>query len=303
VTLRCAVAPGPVAPVVAEAITGAGGELVAPEQAEGLVWTDPADAEALSKLLAGLPEVRWVQLPFAGVDRFAGLFADGRTWTSTKGAYSEPVAEHALALGLAGLRQLPMRSRAREWGEPAGLRLAGTRVTVLGGGGITEAFLRLLAPFQVTSTVVRRHVGPVAGASEVVGRDRLHEALAGARLVVLALALTPETAGIIGAAELDRMDGDAWLVNVGRGAHVVTDELVAALQAVAIGGAALDVTDPEPLPAGHPLWDLDNCLVTPHTANTWQMAEPLFAARICANVARYQRDEPLLGLVDPELGY
>ncbi|MDQ4090585.1 MAG: hydroxyacid dehydrogenase, partial [Actinomycetota bacterium] len=137
----------------------------------------------------------------------------------------------------------------------------------------------------------------------VVGRERLHEALAGARLVVLALALTPESTGIIGAAELDCMESDAWLVNVARGAHVVTDDLVAALRAGGIGGAALDVTDPEPLPAGHPLWDLDTCLITPHTANTWEMAEPLFAARIAANVDRYQRQEPLLGLVDPELGY
>ena len=302
-TLRCTVAPGPVAEVVAEAITGAGGELVEPDQAEALVWTDPTDAAGLSELLAGLPDLRWVQLPFAGVDRFAGLFADGRTWTSTKGAYSEPVAEHALALGLAGLRQLTVRARARAWGEQAGLRLARSRVTVVGGGGITEAFLRLVEPFAVRATVVRRHVAPMAGAAEVLGPERLHDALAGARLVVLALALTPETTGIIGAAELDCMESDAWLVNVARGAHVVTDDLVAALRAGAIGGAALDVTDPEPLPAGHPLWDLDNCLVTPHTANTWEMAEPLFAARVGTNVDRYQREEPLLGLVDPELGY
>jgi phosphoglycerate dehydrogenase-like enzyme len=303
VTLRCAVAPGPVAPVVAEAITGAGAVLVDVDHAEALVWTDPNDAGGLADLLRAWPDVRWVQLPFAGVDRFAGLFADGRTWTSTKGAYSEPVAEHALALGLAGLRQLPVRARAREWGGQAGLRLAGSKVTVVGGGGITEALLRLLAPFDVASTVVRRRVGPVAGASRVVGPEDLDAALAGARLVVLALALTPDTAGIISASELERMSGDAWLVNVARGAHVVTDDLVAALAAGAIGGAALDVTDPEPLPAGHPLWDLDNCLITPHTANTWEMAEPLFAARVGENVGRYQRHEPLVGLVDPDLGY
>jgi phosphoglycerate dehydrogenase-like enzyme len=289
--------------VVAEAVTDAGGALVDPEQAEALVWTDPTGADDLAALLARLPDVRWVQLPFAGVDHFTGLFADGRTWTSTKGAYSEPVAEHALALGLAGLRGLAARARAREWGEQAGVRLAGSRITVLGGGGITEAFLRLVAPFAVDATVVRRHPAPVAGAARVVGTDGLHDALAGATLVVLALALTAETTGIIGAAELERMDGDAWLVNVARGAHVVTDDLVAALRADAIGGAALDVTDPEPLPAGHPLWDFDNCLITPHTANTWQMAEPLFAARIGENVARYQRDEPLLGVVDAALGY
>jgi D-3-phosphoglycerate dehydrogenase len=120
---------------------------------------------------------------------------------------------------------------------------------------------------------------------------------------VLALALTPETRGMIGTAELERMDPDAWLVNVARGAHVVTDELVEALRAQTIGGAALDVTDPEPLPAGHQLWDLDNCLITPHTANTWQMAEPLFAERVRVNVERYGRGEPLVGGVDPALGY
>lgn len=302
-SLRCAVAPGPIAPVVSGAITGAGGALVPPEEAEALVWTDATDARGLADLLDVLPRVRWVQLPFAGVERFTALLDDGRTWTCAKGAYSEPVAEHALALSLAGLRGLTVRARAREWGDQGGTRLAGAPVTVLGGGGITEAFLRLVAPFGVEATVVRRRPAPVAGAARVVGDDGLHDALAGASLVVLALALTPETTGIIGAAELARMDAGAWLVNVARGPHVVTDDLVAALRAGAIGGAALDVTDPEPLPAGHPLWDLDNCLITPHTSNTWTMAEPLFAERVGANVARYQRDEPLLGLVDPKLGY
>ena len=302
-TVRCAVAPGPVAAVVADAITSSGGEIVDPDDAEALVWTDPFDADALRRLLAAHEGIRWVQLPFAGVDRFAGLFDDGRTWTSTKGAYSEAVAEHALALGLAGLRGLPARARARAWGRQGGVRLAGSRVTILGGGGITEALLRLLVPFDVETTVVRRHVAPVEGADLVVGRDRLHDALADARLVVLALALTPKTIGIIGAPELERMAAEAWLVNVARGAHVVTDDLVAALRAGAIGGAALDVTDPEPLPEGHPLWDLDNCLITPHTANTWEMAEPMFAARVGANVERWLRDEPLLGMVDTALGY
>ena len=302
-SLRCAVSPGPVAPVVAEAIATAGAELADAGDAEALVWTDPLDADGLAHLLSTKPDIRWVQLPFAGVDRFGALFGDGRTWTSTKGAYSEPVAEHALALGLAGLRQLPRRARATTWGGQAGVQLTGSRVTVVGGGGITEALLRLLRPFRVDTTVVRRHVAPIEGASRVVGPEDLHDALKGARLVVLALALSPETAGIIGRSELGCMDGDAWLVNVARGAHVVTEELVDALRDGTIGGAALDVTDPEPLPDGHPLWALDNCLITPHTANTWQMAEPLFAERVRTNVGRYLRNEPLLGLVDPALGY
>lgn len=302
-TLRCAVAPGPPADLVRAAVEAGGGQLVDPDEAEALIWTDPHGAAALADLLADRPGIRWVQLPFAGVDRFQDLFDDQRVWTSTKGAYSDPVAEHALALGLAGLRQLPRRARATAWGDQAGLRLMGSRVTLVGGGGITESLLRLLAPFDVEATVVRRHVAAVPGAARVVGPDALDSVLPGARLVVLALALTPETEGMIGATQLAAMDPDAWLVNVARGGHVVTDDLVGALRAGTIGGAALDVTDPEPLPAGHPLWSLDNCLITPHTANTWAMAEPLFAERIRANVARSARGEPLVGIVDPSLGY
>jgi phosphoglycerate dehydrogenase-like enzyme len=303
VAVPCAVAPGPPAARVREAIEAGGGQLVDPDDAEVLIWTDPYGAAALGDLLAGLPRVRWVQLPFAGVDRFGGLLDTSRMWTSTKGAYADPVAEHALALALAGLRQLPRRARARSWGDPAGIRLAGAKVTIVGGGGITRSLLDLLAPFHVEATVVRRHVAPVRGATAVVGPEALHLALRGAQLVVLALALTPDTTGLIGTAELDAMEPDAWLVNVARGAHVVTADLVDALGRGGIGGAALDVTDPEPLPPEHPLWDLDNCLITPHTANTWDMAEPLFAGRIRENLERYGAGEPLAGVVDPTLGY
>ena len=307
----CAIAPDDT-PALGRAVTAGGGRLVGPADAEALVWTDPSDAEGLAAVLHESPGLRWVQLPFAGVDHFASVIDAGRTWTSAKGAFAEPVAEHALALGLAGLRRLPMRARARSWpmrararswGPAAGRRLMGSKVTLVGGGSISCALLDLLVPFAVEATVVRRHVAPLPGAARVVGADALHQALAGAGLVVLALALTPETTGLIGAEELALMDAEAWLVNVARGAHVVTDDLVAALAAGTIGGAALDVTDPEPLPDGHPLWELDNCLVTPHVANTWDMAEPLLAERVRANVERWGQGQPLLGLVDPDLGY
>ena len=289
--------------MIVEAVVAGGGVVVDPSEAEALMWTEPMDGPGLAQTLDGAPGVRWVQLPFVGVDAFLSLLDDSRMWTSAKGAYSEPVAEHALALGLAGLRHLPTRARAKEWGDQAGRRLMDGRVTIVGGGGIAEALLRMLAPFHVESTVVRRHEGPVAGADRVVGPDRLHDALPGADLVVLALALTPETEGIVGAAELARIEPHAWLVNVARGKHVVTDDLVDALRQGSIGGAALDVTEPEPLPSDHPLWNLDNCLITPHTANTWAMAEPLFARRVTENVARFARNEKLLGRVDPRLGY
>ncbi|HVM01373.1 MAG TPA: NAD(P)-dependent oxidoreductase [Acidimicrobiales bacterium] len=294
----------PAAPAsVLDAIAAGGGSVVEAAEAEAVVWTDPVDADGLEALLGAAPQLRWVQLPFAGVERFSRLLDGERVWTSAKGAYAEPVAEHALALGLAGLRALPRRARARSWGGPAGRRLQGARVTLVGGGGIARALLRLLAPFEVEATVVRRHPGPVPGAARVVGGDGLLDALPGAALVVLALPLTDQTRGIIGQRALARMDADAWLVNVARGEHVVTPALVDALGAGAIGGAALDVTDPEPLPAGHPLWELDNCLVTPHVSNTPAMAEPLFAARVRDNVERYRSGGALAGVVDPALGY
>ena len=241
--------------------------------------------------------------PASSRSRSTGCWTRSAAWTCAKGSYAEPVAEHALLLALAGLRYLPRRVTARSWGEAAGTSLYDERVTILGGGGITASLLELLAPFRVEATVVRRHPEPVPGAARTVSVDQLAEVLPGALVVFLALALTPQTIGIIGAKELDRMDERAWLVNVARGRHVDTDALVAALDSGTIAGAGLDVTDPEPLPDGHPLWGRSNCIITPHTADTIEMVRPLLAERIRANVARFAAGEPLVGVVDPVAGY
>jgi len=121
--------------------------------------------------------------------------------------------------------------------------------------------------------------------------------------VFVALALTPETVHIISDEELGLMGTDSWLVNVARGRHVNTDALVKALSESRLGGAALDVTDPEPLPDGHPLWSLPNCLVTPHTADTEEMIQALLAVRIRENVERLASGLPLVGVVDTAAGY
>ena len=121
--------------------------------------------------------------------------------------------------------------------------------------------------------------------------------------VIVALALTPETTGLIGAAALAAMRSDAWLCNVGRGGHVVTDDLTEALRTGTIAGAVLDVTDPEPLPDGHPLWALDNCVITPHVGNTPEMGLPLIAERVRVNVERWIAGNALLGPVDVTAGY
>jgi phosphoglycerate dehydrogenase-like enzyme len=303
--LRVAVGPVP-RDSVCRAIRDGGGEPASIDAAaDALVWLEPADLDGLRRALAAASSARWIQLPQAGIERVAaaGILDPGRTWTSAKGAYAEPVAEHALALALAGLRLLRRRVTARSWGEPAGQSLYDEPVTILGGGGIAASLLELLAPFRVAATVVRRNASPVRGAARTLPQARLHEALAGPRVVFLALALTPETDQIIGAAQLAAMRPGSWLVNVARGRHVDTGALVTALRGNAIGGAALDVTDPEPLPDGHPLWQLENCILTPHTADTPEMVDRLLARRIQHNVTRFAAGEPLTGVVDPAAGY
>ena len=305
--VRVALAPLPARPWAPEAVAAAGAEVVDdPAQAEVLLFMAPDDTDGLTKALTESPNAGWVQLPWAGIEKFvaAGVLDPTRTWTCGKGVYAEPVAEHALGLALAGLRDLPDRVRATSWGEQGGVSLYDGKVTILGGGGITECLIDLLTPMRTDITVVRRDTAvPMPGVANVVAPDALHEALGTADAVFLALALTPETNGVIDAPALRAMQPHAWLVNVARGQHVVTDDLVIALRERWIGGAALDVTDPEPLPAGHPLWDAPKCIITPHTANSQAMGLPLLAKRVTENLRRYAEGLPLIGLVDLDAGY
>ena len=290
-------------PWLADAIV-AGGALVVPlSRAEGLVWAASGSPDRLEAALASATHLRWVQLPFAGVEPFLGLIDDSRLWTCGKGVYADPVAEHALMLALAGLRGMATFARARTWTAQQGTNLLGAKVTIVGGGGITRSLVPLLQPFGVDLTVVRRSGATVSGAARVLTPDRLVEAMTDAEVVFLALAYTAETRGIIGAAELAAMADHGWLVNVARGGVVDTDALVDALAGGVIGGAGLDVTEPEPLPDDHALWQLPNCLITPHTGNTLEMARPLLAARVTENVRRFVAGEELIGLVDSALGY
>jgi phosphoglycerate dehydrogenase-like enzyme len=305
---RLAVEPAGTRDWLRGAVEAGGAAVVGVEDAEALLWAAPDDPDGLRAVLdAHGDHLRWVQLPWAGIEPYVPVLDGDRVWTCGKGVYAEPVAEMALSLALAGLRGLDRYARSRTWREHGtiGRNLQGARVVVLGGGGITASFLRLLDPFGCRTTVVRRHPdGPPPRAGvEVVGPDGLADAVTGADLVVLALALTPETTGVVDAALLERMGPRCHVVNVARGAHVVTDDLVAALRDGTIAGAGLDVTDPEPLPDDHPLWSLPNCVITPHVGNTPDMAVPLLSARITENVRRWRSGEPLVGLVDVDLGY
>jgi phosphoglycerate dehydrogenase-like enzyme len=302
---KIAVAPAGTRDWIREAVYKGGGTLVEPGEAEALIFTEVSDHAGLRKLLEAHPNIRWVQLPWAGVEPYAdaGVLDTDHVWTSGKGVYAKPVAEHALGLALAGLRGLKRFATARSWGHQGGISLLGGRVTIFGGGGIATELVKLLGPFECSITVIRRQPDPIDGVETVLPFDERYTALKGADVVFLALPLVPQTRGLIGEVEFELMEPHAWLVNVARGPHVLTEDLVIALREDAIGGAALDVTDPEPLPEGHPLWSLPNCLITPHTANTEAMAIPLLSQRIRENIRRYAARQELIGLVDPEQGY
>jgi phosphoglycerate dehydrogenase-like enzyme len=296
-------------PEINEAVAAAGG-VVEPvnEQTQAIVIGGAAGAEGLSELLAANPQIRLVQWPSAGVEQYNPVMTestrDGLTFTSAKGAYAEPVAEHALALSLALLRSLPERARNSSWDTvPKGISLHRLNVTVIGAGGIALEFIRLIAPFDTAVTVVRRRADPVEGAARTITTEKLLEVLPDTDLVVVAAALTGGTHQLFGAAEFAAMKNSAVIVNIARGGLIDTDALVTALRDGAIGGAGLDVTDPEPLPDGHALWSEPGAIITPHNADTPEMVAPLFAERIRANIAALAGDGAFVGIVDVEAGY
>jgi D-2-hydroxyacid dehydrogenase (NADP+) len=300
---------GPPGPELLEAVAEGGGTLVDGAEAEGIVWVDPGDPDGLRDTLEDSP-ARWIQLPFAGIEPFvtAGVIDAGRVWTCAKGIYGESCAEHALAFMLVAAHRMHVHLRASRWmaedDKSREQRFHGrASVVIVGTGGIGGSLATMLVPFEARVVAVNRSGRELAGADRTVPIDHLPEVLPDADFVVLAASTTDETKGMFDAAMLARMKPEAWLVNVARGALVDTDALVEALESGVIAGAALDVTAPEPLPDGHPLWSLDNAIITPHVANTWVMGLPALSALVARNVARFAAGEELEGLVDPKLGY
>lgn len=291
-------------PEYVQAVSEAGGEVVPlSPSVKGLIWLDYSQPEALSQMLDANPQIEWVQLPFAGVDAFAEIINRPIRFTSAKGAYREPVAEHALALSLALMRIIPERVRATSWGRQFADSLYDSNVLIFGGGGITEELLKLLAPFRAKVTVVRNRAIPLSGATKTVGFDQLDEELPHADLVILASALTSQTQHTFNAARFALMKPSAYLVNVARGPVIHTQDLIAALNNEVIAGASVDVTDPEPLPEGHALWRAKNVIITPHSADTRKQVVRLFSVRIRENVIAFGKGSGWVGEVDPKFGY
>ena len=199
------------------------------------------------------------------------LAENGVAVTNASGVHGPNIAEHVVGAMLTfarDFRRFWRQEDRHEWRRGQATELHGSTVTVVGLGAIGEAIVTRLDAFGVDTIGVRYTPEKGGPTDEVVGfdEDDFHDALARSDYVALACPLTDTTEGLVGAAELDTLEPHAVLVNVGRGPIVDTDALVYALQQNAIGGAALDVTDPEPLPPDHELWDLDNAFVTPHSS-------------------------------------
>lgn len=292
-------------PALTRSIRGGGGRLVPLDEAEAVVWASGPDG-----FPAELPEsVRWVQLPSAGIERWldAGIIDGNRVWTSAAGAYASSVAEHAVMLLLAGVRGLGEQVRATSWRkaefDPRVGTLRGATVAIIGCGGIGRAMIPLLTAFGAEVLAVTRSGTPVPGAVETVDASRTAELWSRADHFVIAAPATADTAQLVDAAVLAMLKPTSWIVNIARGSLIDTDALVHALSEAAIGGAALDVTDPEPLPEGHPLWTLPNAIVTPHLANPVNGLPDLLAEHVGANVERFAAGQPLLAVIELERGY
>ena len=291
--------------------------VAAPSVAEALAEVGDADAiigYCADELIAPADKLVWVQIFSAGVEHCLGVeaIATGDVLLTNMQKMASPViGEHAIAMMLSLTRGLAQQARSMpdgEWNGSVGddigmMSVDGKTVLVVGLGGIGKAAAKRAAALgmRVIATRNRSRSGP--DYVDYVGlSDELLELAAQADVVINALPLTPDTRGLFDKEFFDAVKPGVFFVNVARGASVVTDDLVAALVDGRVAGAGLDVTDPEPLPAEHPLWQMPNVIITPHIAWYGNNRERQLAlAR--ENIRRFIAGDALLNVVDPQRGY
>ncbi|HSD74640.1 MAG TPA: D-2-hydroxyacid dehydrogenase [Steroidobacteraceae bacterium] len=283
--------------------------IAAAPRAEALIGFCTAD------ILAKGPKIRWIQLMSAGAERCVSIPAvpeRGILVTNMQRVGGPVMAEHVMALTLAlarGLQRYVREQSAGRWnpdavGDEGSLALQGKTMMIAGLGGIGTEVARRAHAFDMRIVATRASNRPAPEFVSHVGPpEELIALLREADVVVNALPLTHETTGVFDARAFAAMKPKALFINVGRGGTVVTAELARALSEKRLGGAGLDVTDPEPLPADHPLWRMPNVIITPHVSTDsdfgsgrhWQIARE--------NLRRYVAGEPMLSVVDVKRGY
>ncbi|MCM3748376.1 D-2-hydroxyacid dehydrogenase [Paenibacillus pasadenensis] len=269
-------------------------------------WSPAIERECLGE--GG--KLKWLQAWSAGVDKLPleKLEHAGVLLTTASGVHPVPMAETALSMMLAFSRglHLSIRSQSRgkwELREPYGELRDGT-LAVIGAGEIGTEIGRLGQALGMRTIGVRRSDKAAPHMDETLPMERLHEALAQADYVVNVLPLTPETERVYGQKEFAVMKRTSVLINMGRGVAVDTEALVEALRSGAIGGAGLDVTDPEPLPEGHPLWTMEQVIVTPHMGGSSERYKERVTELFVHNLKNYlDTGRPARNIVDYERGY
>ncbi len=270
--------------------------------------------DALERLLAHAPALRWIHSASAGVERLLGAAAHGRglTITNARGVFSGPIAEFVLLMVLAVSRRLPQLlelAAERTWQPLEGRELRDATIGIVGFGSIGRAIAELAAPFGPRIVATRRggplHAGepPLPPNVTLSGPESFGNLLEVSDFVILALPLTPETEDLLDDRALARMKRSAWLVNVSRGRLIVDAALLRALHEGTIGGAILDAFRDEPLPPTSPFYGLPNVIVTPHTS--WSSGRVLDRSMelFAENLRRYAAGLPLRNVVDPGAGY
>ncbi len=271
-----------------------------------IIWCDLLDKLAMAEIIRSATSAKWLNSIYAGVD---GMPLDvlkerGVTVTNGVGINAITIAEYVVMgmLNIAkGYRDVVRAQDRHEWlgDAPGKVELFGSKALLLGYGAIGKLVEERLKAFAVDVTLVRRNPG-----LNTLGPDQWRDRLGEFDWVILAVPSTPETEAMIGAAELAAMKPSAVLLNIARGEVIDQDALVSALTAKQIAAAFLDVTTPEPLPAEHPLWTLENAHITMHLSGRSQ--DKMFirsAERFLENLERYKKGEPLSPLVNLTLGY
>ncbi|MWV63286.1 D-2-hydroxyacid dehydrogenase [Halorubrum sp. JWXQ-INN 858] len=255
-------------------------------------------------LVADADRLELFACTFAGTDHVPvdALAEHGVAVTNAGGIHAPGIAEQSIGNMLVFARRLHegwRRKSNAEWRHFQSFELAGSTVAVIGLGSIGQEVVDRLQGFDVETLGVRYTPSKGGPTDEVVGfeTDAIHDVLARSDYVVLACPLNDLTRGLIGESELATLSPHAVLVNAARGGIVDTDALVSALRSNGIRGAALDVTDPEPLPADHPLWGLENCLITPHTGGHTPKHWDRLADIVADNVAALESGDDLRNLI------
>ncbi len=304
-------------------------------EADALAAMAGADAflgKITPPLLARADRLRWVQSFTVSLEHyiFPALVEHPCTLTNMRGLFGDVIADQVMGYVLCFARNLHtyIRQQREHRYEPAGgesgrvsnaagpgtvnamdratIFLPDATMGIVGLGAIGREIAARARAFSLDVIAVDRHPDRAVSGAEVReawGLDRLPDLLAASDFVVIAAPHTPETAGLFDAATIAHMKPTAYLINIGRGAIVVLDDLVAALRARAIAGAALDVFEVEPLPGGHPLWSFPNVILTPHTAGYSPAIAPRHLATLVGNVGRFARGEPLVNVVDKAAWY